>query len=88
MTVDFAHIPSFILNVLRVMDSITVEIGQHFPIHKINRLLKERIFQKNKIRAYITMTSQLQLQKLVNYSLYYGILNNIYYLKETRRKLA
>ena len=27
MTVDFAHIPSFILNVLRVMDSITMEIG-------------------------------------------------------------
>ena len=28
MTVDFAHIPRLILNVLRVMDSITVEIGQ------------------------------------------------------------
>ena len=34
MTVDFAHIPSFILNVLGVMGFITVEIGQHFPIHK------------------------------------------------------
>ena len=28
MTVDFPHIPSVILNVLRVMDSITVDIGQ------------------------------------------------------------
>ena len=48
------------------MGSITVEIDNHFPIHNVHIFMKHIIYIIiiRKMKAYITMTSQIQLPNL------------------------
>ena len=57
--------PTIFSIIVRDWNPITVEIGQHFSIHNVYRFLKHTlVIIIYKIRAYITMTSQIHLPNL------------------------
>ena len=61
ITAGFTENIKLLLEILMFRYSITMEIGQHFPIHNVYRFLKHRnILMKYKLRAYISMTSPIQ----------------------------